>query len=846
MRAKETKKITRSRKGCHNCKRLKIKCDEEKPKCSNCAKSKVTCDYSLKLTWGGRPLKSEKKKTTIKTEPQSQTQNFQTTNGLHIGNSQTYDGSPQFESVSDSSTSLKDFGNTPKGRYDPFKIMDYRSPVDSLPFTTYSPQELATRDTVGPHVLPPPPAKQQKIKKETREIPPFFPESSMGGTGDDNLFKQFDESTLQQNMSGSDQALSDHNNIYQEMQTTNSITLQVSDFPMSILSSLVESLPEISDGVEVLSNALNRISGRSHQFNIRHSSMLNNYIQNFEERSPTPGISDTDPTDSGISNTEQIEAYDFNSYSQDLAKIEAFIPKSPSNFTPDFLGELRTILRGGTRKRAYDDTEDKIEELDGSLYPLDEFNQGNESLLLAHAFTPAEVFSQVPPPLTPFPELLLQVPFYRSLMHFWVHFASLHLVPAPSHVYLDNPFKVILPQMAMEYPAILTTLLAFSASAKALLTGIRDVPQVIIDQLLARSCNELLKLLKDKKEATSDGTLATVLMLSSYEAFNSINFERSRAHTVGARQIVKARRLILPRIEEGSSPESDSSADSPGLVVGQESDIAFFLMRWFVYLDVIGALSATKNSHNYLTTRNYMDDGTRLADETEEDTDHIPLDPKRDIDHLLGFDVKFLPLFSDVVLLIRETESYVQENGEGNLPILIITRASELRDRILRSYEVGERRRDVTIDIIKDNDDDKSNKRHLKTIKKLIDQHMILRCTNKVFCEMALLNLYRRALLIPRKSTIIQKLTGSIAIILDEKIEPRSTAETCSIFCFFCAACDTLDPQARNMFETRFTNMAKTGNTNAAKSLQIMNRCWETGDTWMQASKDLDIDLTLL
>ncbi|RLV87013.1 hypothetical protein JA9_001394 [Meyerozyma sp. JA9] len=841
MGPKETKKITRSRKGCHNCKRLKIKCDEVKPKCSNCAKSKATCDYSLKLTWGGRPIKSEKKKAAGKTDAQFQIHNFRPTKDQHLESSQNYVGSPQFESGTDSSTSVRDFGNTPKDRYDPFRIMDYRSPVESSPFTTYSPQESATRDTIQPHISPPRPTKQRKIKKETSEMSPFFP-----ATGDDNLFKQFDETTLQPNVADSGQALSDHNNMYQDMQTTDSITSQVSDFPMSISSSFVESLPEISNGVEVLSNALNRISGRSHQFNIRHSSMLNNYIQNFEERSPTPGISDTDPTDSGINNTEQIEAYDFNSYSQDLAKIEAYIPKSPSNFTSDFSGELRSILRGGTRKRSYDESEVKIEELDTSSYPSFEDESGSESLSLAHVLTPAEVFAQVPPPLTPFPELLLQVPFYRSLMHFWVHFASSHLVPAPSHVYLDNPFKVILPQMAMEYPAILTTLLAFSASAKVSLTGIRDVPQVIIDQLLARSCNELLKSLKDKKEATSDGTLATVLMLSSYEAFNSINFERSRAHTVGARQIVKARRLILPRVDDGSSPESDKGADSPGSSGALESDIAYFLMRWFVYLDVIGALSATKNSHNYLTTRNYMNDRTKPAEEAEEDPHYVPSDPKRDIDHLLGFDVKFLPLFSDVVLLIRETESYVQEHGGDCLPISIITRASELRDKTLRTYEVGERRRDVTIDIIKDNDDDKRHKRHPKTIKKLIDQHLILRCTNRLFCEMALLNLYRRALLIPRNSSIIQKLTKSIATILDEDIEPRSTAETCSIFCFFSAACDTLDQEARDMFERRFTNMAKTGNTNAAKSLQIMKRCWETGDTWMQASKDLDIDLTLL
>ncbi|CCH46599.1 Lysine biosynthesis regulatory protein [Wickerhamomyces ciferrii] len=53
-------KRTRSRFGCHNCKRLKVKCDETKPSCLLCQKSNKKCDYSVQLTWGGRPYKKKK------------------------------------------------------------------------------------------------------------------------------------------------------------------------------------------------------------------------------------------------------------------------------------------------------------------------------------------------------------------------------------------------------------------------------------------------------------------------------------------------------------------------------------------------------------------------------------------------------------------------------------------------------------------------------------------------------------------------------------------------------------------------------------------------------------------
>lgn len=824
MSTKQGKRITRSRKGCHNCKRLKIKCNEGKPKCSNCTRSKTACDYSLKLTWGGRPARTEKVK-----KPQNlQADSFQVSGR----------GS---DDVNLSSSPASSLGEKPH-IYDPYKVLGYRTPVGSMSYVPNSSQELATRGTLEGHQPSPPP----DIKEEHTGLSPFANQSL--SLGSDVLFKY--NTLMECHSSTQVPDLNDHilnhgltsqTDLY-HMQPTDSISLQVGNFPMSMLSSLVESLPEISDGVEVLSNALNRISGKSHQFNIRHSSMLNNYIQNLEERSTAATDDESNETDlSQVKLGDYLDPYD---YSQDLAKIEEFSPRSPTGLSKDFQDIQPIIFQGNARKRSFDEYLQNIDPLDEPYRSLVMSSPGSTSLL-QHIPTPSEVFSQVPAPLTPFPELLLKVPFYRSLMHFWVHMASLHLVPAPSHLYLDNPFKVLLPQMAMEYPAILTTLLAFSASAKALLTGLTEVPQVIIDQLLARSCKELLKLLKDKKEATSDGTLATVLMLSSYEAFNSINFERSRAHTVGARQIVKARRLILPRGDDAGSPESDKG-DFKSLVV-QESDIAYFLMRWFVYLDVIGALSATKNSHNYLTTRNYMGIDARAHDLDEEDIANIPLDPKRDIDHLLGFDAKFLPLFSDVVLLIRESEKYVAENGNTSLPILVVTHAAELRDSIARTYEIGEARRNVTIDIIKDREEDTSpSKRQPKSIKRLIDQHTVLQGTNKMFCDMVLLNLYRRALLVPRESFLVQKLANDIFKILRDKIEPKSTAETCIIFCTFCAACETLDPEARALFEERIGNMAKTGYTNAAKGLTIMYRCWETGESWNEAAQHLDIDLTLL
>lgn len=52
-----TGKRQRSRKGCHNCRRLHRKCDETKPSCSACRAAKKECVYGLRISWGGRPFK---------------------------------------------------------------------------------------------------------------------------------------------------------------------------------------------------------------------------------------------------------------------------------------------------------------------------------------------------------------------------------------------------------------------------------------------------------------------------------------------------------------------------------------------------------------------------------------------------------------------------------------------------------------------------------------------------------------------------------------------------------------------------------------------------------------------
>lgn len=464
-------------------------------------------------------------------------------------------------------------------------------------------------------------------------------------------------------------------------------------------------------------------------------------------------------------------------------------------------------------------------------YREEEISASNPSNLITHL-------------LMPLPELLLEVPYYRQLFHFWMTVASSNLVPAPT-LYRDNPFKVLLPQMAMHYSGVLTTILAFAARTMQSLNGSNN--NEIIDQLLGRSCSALLKQLEDQSEATSDGTLATILLLSSYEVVHSENFEKHRTHTYGAGQIVAARKRKSEDTPTSNS-DDDSTSSSVSANSHEESNIAFFLMRWFAYVDVIGALSSTKGREKYL--RSYRDSNEYKPVEriawTEMD---FTSDPRREIDYLLGFDARMFPHFVNIALLLDQVDFYMSDpnNNKDCLPQSIIIAALELKDKLTKDHETAEKNRQLIFDeILETNVRAGLMVQKNQHINDLMTKDNTLRCTNRLFFYAGLLNLYRRVLLLPRDLSLVQELVEKMTEILRQFIEPGSPAEICTIFCNFSCGCEVIDSETRMFFVHRFGKLASNGIANASKSLAIMGRCWETGEDWLTAANQLSIDLVLM
>lgn len=733
------KTIKRSRLGCHRCKKLKIKCTEERPACVACAKAKVSCDYSLKLTWGGRPYKNAERRKASQIKAPAQ----------------------------------------PGGGTNPQEITFVKTHFKGKPAKVESDQlVLVSEEPASPSNDSP------QLKRESENTPIPAANTQMALSISNSTYEA--STNMSHSLSDSYHApLERHYSTDQHGFNTVSPDRNLDHIgspPTSTAPSLITGL------VDSFTHDIAELE-RQNESNVRST------LNGSPKSSPawSPGVMIRSPSYRSIS------------------------PLSPLSPASDPLMRYHSLLNHS---------------------PSGEPNQALHTLY------------SIPPQLTPLPDLLLKVPCYRQLLNFWVEVASNELVPAPSHLYTDNPFKVLVPQMAMHYPGVLTTVLAFAARWRGVLTNDLEDATELVGQLLNRSCNELLKQLQSKEEATSDGALLTALLLSCYEVVNSNDFDKHRTHTIGASQIVFARTALQESQDSSPTSEDSENSDRSLSVVyhRDESNTAFFLTRWFFYVDVLGALSATRGRDKYLRAYRNNPSYVPVASNNLSSNNVHDLDLRNDIDFFMGFDSRIIPHLINIALLVREVEKLDEESEDTSLlPVWIVTKAMELEHAFTLAHEAGEKRRQALTERNIDTTlkQDSRQEKH-KGIDKLLAHDSTLQASNKLFYYMGLLNLYRRVLKIPRLSLIVQEIANDMADVLRYGIEPRSSAELCTIFCHFCAGCELLDPVRRELVYERHLWMSQSGNNNASKSLMVMKRCWESGEDWGTAADALDIDLVLM
>lgn len=467
---------------------------------------------------------------------------------------------------------------------------------------------------------------------------------------------------------------------------------------------------------------------------------------------------------------------------------------------------------------------------------------------------------QLPNPL---PAILTKSHDNMELFDFYLAKSADLLVPTPHH---GNPFKHLLPQMAMQSPTLLYLLLAFGANHKSKMITHPDsfqshssspdppivstvdpidpesfnsmnnfqdfmfqefwsplVEDSMTDDLLALTFKELVIALQDDKQRKSDATLAAIMMLTSFDIFFSDKRRTWRKHLDGARKIISERLPVSKSNSICISPSEDLSS-------------TLFLNRWFSYIDIIGTLSSSNPaSHSKNSTFTY-----HFIEDVDSDEAKRMMDNKRlqmdDIELWTGMEPKMLTLLSKVSWLIGSKE----EDHFKFISTQLVNRALELDHEISEYLKSSELSRIQVFENIYQS--------HIPAyLKDRYEIYKILRTTNMICGLTGSLQIKRRVLEIPQESKIIKDLLVQITGLIEANIPLCSSTTTCSLFCLFCCGCELLSQDLvylRSTYIKRIDGLTNIGVSSASMAKDIMEQCWKEKKSWWKVLKERKLDIT--
>lgn len=437
------------------------------------------------------------------------------------------------------------------------------------------------------------------------------------------------------------------------------------------------------------------------------------------------------------------------------------------------------------------------------------------------AFNPGGYYAspvpiKIPKKLEPLPPTLTENPMNLLYFHHFLNHTARILVP---HDCPENPFKTILPKMAVDNANLLNLMLAYSACHRARLLNHKEPVQRIAHWV--KNVFPSLRRALDETQNTdvSNANLAVAIMLASLEIISPSSFGVEigwQAHLHVARGIIRAR----------GGPHS----------VSRKDPVMYFLTRWLAYLDVMGSLSNRMAEEplyegNYWASSYDMSSAKELS-LTDEDGDD---DDDYTIDCLLGFTTRCVYILAQIASLARQVAPYRMDPQSGHInegwrpPPEIMKKAEKLKKDLESSRKHEHRQCHHHSPVLSKatltyapppNQTDLSVKEAEESL-----------ATNDAFHWAGLVHLLRRVYNTPRSDPQVQSAVDCIMKALNT-LRQLGSAEACSLFPIFTAGVETEDKLHRAEILSRLKGAEGLGMCQVNRARKIMEESLRTNAGW--------------
>lgn len=378
-----------------------------------------------------------------------------------------------------------------------------------------------------------------------------------------------------------------------------------------------------------------------------------------------------------------------------------------------------------------------------------------------------------PRELNPLPTFVLENGMNMMYFHYFINYTSRMLV---THDCSSNPFRTVLPQLALYDDNLLSLVLAFAACHRARLLQHAEP--------INRIASYVTKLFPSFRQTLASGKpitetqFGTCVMLASFTQSYPDAFETP---ITWPQHLGMARQMCQMMTSRKDRPRSKAM---------------YFFLRWFGYLDTFGACSADAYDGSY---REWSKDLLAVED-----------DPS--LKCLTGYTNRALVLLSRAADLAKQCDK--ERRSTGQLPPALVHQCEQLRCNLeLASLETPHQRFDCACP---------RSGGSSKTFRAVISS----------LCYAALIILQRRIYLLPSSSHLVRKSVTGIMASLSRHETQKDLDIPDIILPLFLAGCESQDPAQRQEVLRRLQRIGDAGMAQVARVGDLLHHIWETNQHW--------------